>query len=159
MSTRERWIVYPLLFLALGTAIKPKLIHPQLADTALPPATLRIGRVECAELAVLGRNEQPAVNARASSSGGVIEILDAKQRKVVSIRADAATRAGLVETQNDQGRPQAAIMSSAAGGEFAAYDNSLNRSVMIGFRNGRSGLIQTDLRTGKESFESTTAPD
>jgi hypothetical protein len=149
MSTRERWIVYPLLLLALGTAIKPKLVHPQQQETMLPPTTLRVGRVECAELAILGRNEEPRILAGTTASGGLIRVFDAQGRKVVAIRADAATRAGLIETLNESGHPQAVMMSSAVGGELAAYDNTLQRSLVIGYRDGQSGLIETDLQTNR----------
>ena len=50
MSTRERWIVYPLLFLALGTAIKPKLVpaervscrHLEVVDEKLEPVKKKV---------------------------------------------------------------------------------------------------------------------
>jgi hypothetical protein len=105
MSTRERWIVYPLLFLALGTAIKPKLMQQELRASNLPSTTLRVGRVECGELSILGEDDRPRVIARADAAGGEIQVIDNNRQHVVAIRADAATRAGLVETLNEKGRP------------------------------------------------------
>ncbi len=45
MSQRERWVVYPLLFLALGLALRDKLV---------PPRSLTAGVVLCDHLEVLG---------------------------------------------------------------------------------------------------------
>jgi hypothetical protein len=159
MSTRERWIVYPLLFLALGTAIKPKLTPPETRGPARPVTVLRVDRVECGALSVLGDDDKPRVVARAVEGGGQIHVADNQGRVVVAIRADAETRAGTVETRNENGSAQAAMMSSGTGGELVVYDNMLSRSVGIIHRGGRSGLIETDLRTGKEKFEPAGTTD
>jgi hypothetical protein len=96
MSTRERWIVYPLLFLALGTAIKPKLMQRELRASNLPSTTLKVGRLECAELSILGADDRPRVNARAGARGGVIHLID-NQGHVVAIQADTARQVGLFD--------------------------------------------------------------
>jgi hypothetical protein len=46
MSQRERWVVYPLLFLALGLALRDKLV---------PPKSLKAGLILCDQLEVLGQ--------------------------------------------------------------------------------------------------------
>lgn len=48
MSERERWIVYPLLFLALGAALRDKIIK-----------TTESQRIKCQGLAVFDSNDQP----------------------------------------------------------------------------------------------------
>ena len=159
MSTRERWIVYPLLFLALGTAIKPKLTTPEVRPTARPVTVLRVDRVECGALSILGDDEKPRVIASAVEGGGLIHVVDNQGQPVVALRADAKTRAGLVETLNENGIPQAVMMSSGTGGELVVYDNMVRRAVGIIHRDGRSGLIETDLRTGKLEFEPAETPD
>ena len=153
MSTRERWIVYPLLFLALGTAIKPKLAPRELRATNLPSINnLRVGLVECRQLSILGPDEEPRVIARVAPGGGLIRVIDNNRQTVVAIRADAATRAGLVETRNEHGGPQAMMMSSAMGGEMMTYDNVPLRAFGIGHRDGRSGHIETSLQTDQTWF-------
>jgi hypothetical protein len=47
MTERERWIVYPLLFFALGAALRDKFTHTVQTDE------LRAGRILCEELEVL----------------------------------------------------------------------------------------------------------
>jgi hypothetical protein len=74
------------------------------------------------------------------------------------LRADAATRAGLIETLSDDGKPQTAMMSSATGGEVAAFDLGLLTTVALGHRDGRFGLIETDLKTDLESAAPAFVP-
>ena len=58
MSTRERWIVYPLLFLALGAALRDKII----GKIEIPQLEVKEA-VKCGTLFVMGPNGQPAVLA------------------------------------------------------------------------------------------------
>ncbi|MCA9239173.1 MAG: hypothetical protein KDA37_03185 [Planctomycetales bacterium] len=50
MSERERWIVYPLLFLALGAALRDKLIKRTTSDVVVADT------VQCKELQVVNQN-------------------------------------------------------------------------------------------------------
>ncbi|MFM7107605.1 MAG: hypothetical protein ACKOZU_03235 [Planctomycetaceae bacterium] len=50
MTSRERWTVYPLLFLALGLAIRAAVLTDE--RLAAPIETLEAGRVECRSLLV-----------------------------------------------------------------------------------------------------------
>jgi hypothetical protein len=159
MSTRERWIVYPLLFLALGTAIKPKLTSPESRRVMEGPASLSIDKLWCTQLRIVGEDDRPRIIAFADEGGGRIHVVDNNGQTVVALSADPKTRAGLVETFNEKGNSQASMMSSGSGGGLVVYDNQLRRSVGIIHRDGQSGLIQTDLRTGKESLEPAETPD
>jgi hypothetical protein len=187
MSTRERWIVYPLLFLALGTAIKPKLVpaervscrklevvdeemRPRIRLTAAtasvdgefritnqhgkPVVVLRADAATQAGLIqTLSSNGQVQTAMMSSAGGGEgeIKIINLRGNPVVMLKADAATRAGLIETLSDDGKPQTAMMSSATGGEVAAFDLGVRKSVALGHRDGRFGLIETDLETSLET--------
>ena len=51
MTSRERWTVYPLLFLALGLAVRAAVLCDE-RFAAPPPETLEIKRIECRELIV-----------------------------------------------------------------------------------------------------------
>lgn len=48
MSTRERWIVYPLLFLALGVALRDKIVpvHKIVISQEIRARTIRCGELE-----------------------------------------------------------------------------------------------------------------
>ncbi len=85
MSTRERWIVYPLLFLALGIELRDKMVPCSQIQTAEVMAKqirceqLQVGqifcdRVEagqsvCRSLAIAGPDGQPVVRAGADNRG------------------------------------------------------------------------------------------
>jgi hypothetical protein len=140
MSSRERWIVYPLLFLALGTAIKPKLVPAE--------------RVTCRTLDVVDDELRTRIRmtAATASDKGEIRIANRQGESVVVLRSDAATRAGSIETFNDNGKLQTAMMSSATGGEVATYDNVKQNTVVIGHRDGRFGLIETNLDSRTVQF-------
>jgi len=103
MSTRERWIVYPLLFLALGAALRDKLIGkveiPRLDVQGLARCeAVECGAIDCVEcvcheLVVLGPAGKPGVlvgtDARVDNSG-FIEIRspnDPKHLPLVKIGA------------------------------------------------------------------------
>jgi hypothetical protein len=187
MSTRDRWIVYPLLFLALGTAIKPKLVPAErvtcrtlevvdddlrtrirmTAATASDDGEIRIAnqlgksvvvlRADSATQAGLvetlnGNGQVQTIMSSAGGGDGQIKVNNRRGRPVVMLRADAATRAGLIETLSDEGKLQTAMMSSATGGEIAALDHDSRNTVVIGHRDGRFGLIQTDLGSGTFAF-------
>ncbi|MBU4399038.1 MAG: hypothetical protein KKE86_06840, partial [Planctomycetes bacterium] len=53
MSTRERWIVYPLLFLTLGIALRNKILPPTHfggMETTLKAGEIDVRRIRCGEL-------------------------------------------------------------------------------------------------------------
>jgi len=93
MSNRERWIVYPLLFLTLGIVMRDKLVphatgpSDQIAASVIQCQQLRAdsllcGRlvgelVQCGELQTIGRGNKPSVVLRTDpeSGSGVITIL------------------------------------------------------------------------------------
>jgi hypothetical protein len=63
MTERERWIVYPLLFLTMGISLRGK---------AYPTKKVDADRIECGELVVTGPDGKPAVVLNASAPGGQI---------------------------------------------------------------------------------------
>jgi hypothetical protein len=156
MSTRERWIVYPLLFLALGAAIKPKLVPPELR-TNTGSAHLNVDRLRCRELYIVGTDDVPRIRmAPGKTSGdGEIQITDSAGKALVRLRADAASRAGLIETLRDDGKSQTAMMSSESGGEVIAFDNALTTRIILGHREGAAGVFETNLKTGREKVPGT----
>jgi hypothetical protein len=51
MTSRERWTVYPLIFLALGLAVRAAVLSEERL-AAPPPDVLEADRIECRELVV-----------------------------------------------------------------------------------------------------------
>ncbi len=102
MSTRERWIVYPLLFLALGIAMRDKVIKPSAIGTPgarMQAAEVKAGRIRCnqliaQEVQINGPNGRPVVVAGINPMDG----------------------SGIVETLNANGFPLVQLCSSNTGG-------------------------------------------
>jgi hypothetical protein len=116
MSTRERWIVYPLLFMTLGIAMRDKVVPPaQLGNFRLQfeAGEISCDRLQCHTLLVNGPNGQP----------------------VVAAGADATSRAGTVETFAANGMPLVRLFSNAAGGVVA----TLGRAGRLGLTLGDTG--------------------
>jgi hypothetical protein len=133
MSTRERWIVYPLLFLALGTAIKPKLVPAE--------------RVICRNLEVVDDELQPRIRlSTAASDDGEIRIINRGSKAVVLLKSGAATQAGIIETFNSHGQVQTAMMSSGSGGEGEIRINNRGGNPVVMLKADaatQAGLIET----------------
>jgi hypothetical protein len=64
MTDRERWTVYPLLFLSLGIAVKDK----------LPPRHVEVDEVRCGRLVISDRQHREHVVVGSTPDGGVVEL-------------------------------------------------------------------------------------
>ena len=90
MSERERWIVYPLLFFALGAALRDKFTHSVRTDD------LYAGRVWCEELNVIDSEKPDRIVAKLSSNPpqrgradqvrfGVFVLIDSENREFCKV--------------------------------------------------------------------------
>ena len=79
MSERERWIVYPLLFLTLGVAMRDKMLK-RVGTDAIIAEHVQAGEVVCERLVIRSRSGRPAV----------------------AITEDLKTRSGRIETYNQR---------------------------------------------------------
>ena len=117
MSTRERWIVYPLLFLTLGIVMRDKFVPAarfeanELAAERIHCNQLRVDQVasagglavqtiQCSELAVAGPNGRPTV----------ILVTDPKNK------------GGAIETLSATGAPLVRLLPTDSGGVVVASD-------------------------------------
>ena len=106
ITSRERWIIYPLLFLALGAALRDKLNLPtHIGDlaTQIRAGEIAAPRVRCTQLVC----EQLVVNGP-------------EGRPVVVAGANAETKAGIIETLAADGSPQTRLFSTDTGGMVSA---------------------------------------
>ena len=65
MSDRERWIIYPLLFLALGAALRDKLTQSVDVET-----------IRCKQLVVVDSQETPRIVLNSNDAGGLVRVID-----------------------------------------------------------------------------------
>lgn len=118
MTERERWIVYPLLFLALGASLRDKFGGPETIDAKhIHCEELRTSQVVIAD----PRSNQPRIvlktvpeaapnGAVAPHSSGQIELLDPAQRVQTAITRGAVITHGLktqaIAVADPLGRPR-----------------------------------------------------
>ena len=101
MTSRERWTVYPLLFLAIGLALRAATIPP--AD--LKVDALEAGRVVCGEIVVTSDDGTKLVHVGRvkGGGGGRIEISDRTGAEAVAIGTGPESRDGGVEFFDTEG--------------------------------------------------------
>jgi len=95
MTTRERWTVYPLLFLSIGLAVRA---------VTVPPPTLEVdvldaNRVICGEIVVKSDDGTKLIHVGRvkGEGGGRIEISDRDGREALAIGTGSAGRDGSLE--------------------------------------------------------------
>ena len=95
MSSRERWTVYPLLFLAIGLALRAATTPP--ADMVVD--SLEAGRVVCGEIVVTSADGTKLVHIGrvTGGGGGRIEISDRTGAEAVAVGTGPESRDGSVE--------------------------------------------------------------
>jgi hypothetical protein len=109
MTSRERWTVYPLLFLAIGMAVRAAIVADE--DRASRVDSLDTGQIVCRELIVTGTDGTVLVHLGrvVGDGGGRIEIKDAAGVDSIAIGTRPDRRTGSVEFFDDQGEPTGSL--------------------------------------------------
>lgn len=121
MSDRERWTVYPLLFLAIGLAMRAVLIPPPLVGD------IDAIRLVCREILVKDEDGTVVLHlGRVAEGGGRLEINDGEGNSIMAIGSLPPIRPTdrPAEEKSDDGET-AAI--PAAGIEFSGPDGEAAR--------------------------------
>ena len=111
MTIRERWTVYPLLFLAIGLAVRATSIPPELFAAA------RIDRLECREIVVAGDDGTLLIHMGrvTGGGGGRIEVRDSRGLEAVAIGTRPGRREGAVEFFEIDGRESGRLTTTGLG--------------------------------------------
>jgi hypothetical protein len=137
MSTRERWIVYPLLFLTLGIALRNQFLPTNLfkamdlhaneikandftAHTILCDGLVVRDKASCSKIVA----DQLEVNnllkswqfRTADAEIGKLSIADTQGRPVIILGENRDTKSGMIQTLHESGAPQVEIFSNEFGG-------------------------------------------
>ena len=106
MSSRERWTVYPLLFLAIGLAVRAAALPAERLET-LTAGAVEAEQIVCREIVVTGTDGTVLVHIGrvVGGGGGRIEIKDATGVDAIAVGTRPADRDGAVERFDAQGRP------------------------------------------------------
>jgi hypothetical protein len=147
MSTRERWIVYPLVFLTLGIALRDKLIPPARFGNLgmrLEAGEIATPRIRCNELhvrqVVCDRLESKQLESVQSQCQKLI-VTAPNGRPVVLAGADASTQAGMIETFTAKGLPQIQLLSSDTGGLVTTIGHSGKVLLVMGHTGKTMGVF------------------
>jgi hypothetical protein len=125
MSTRERWIVYPLLFLTLGIALRDKVV---------PPSQIRCNELQAGQV-VCNRLESVQSECR------TLLVHGPNGRPVVVAGADNASRAGTIETFTVNGLPQIQLHSTEHGGMITTIGHAGKLILALGDMGQSFGLL------------------
>jgi hypothetical protein len=106
MSSRERWTVYPLLFLAIGLAVRAAALPAERFET-LAAGAVEAEQIVCREIVVTGTDGTVLVHIGrvVGGGGGRIEIKDAGGVDAIAVGTRPAGRDGAVEFFDARGQP------------------------------------------------------
>ncbi len=122
MSNRERWIIYPLLFLTLGIAMRDKIVPPRLKArevvvvSAGAPGAVTADVIRCKHLEIVDRDKTPRVRMGITAQqAGVVEILKKDQQQAVVLAAGGEKGCGCVAVFGESDKPVVAISCDRTG--------------------------------------------
>jgi hypothetical protein len=164
MSNRERWTVYPLLFLALGVSLRDKITD-----------SVEVRSITCEDLAVMGRDGKTQVrlfvhgpqsgrlivfgqNGNAAISLGTNEDGSSGQLAVYSadgkpqIVAKSVGQAGAIETLTSTGVPQVILSSNKAVGSGSIETRSAAGAPQVVLNSSNRGGLVTTIDNEKNLF-------
>lgn len=136
MTTRERWVVYPLLFLTLGITLRDKVAppNPRFMRPGMNAQQVRCVRLQCQDLSITGPNGENRVRVGITpNQAGQIEIYGSDQTMVMVAGADNTGRTGRLQTLAADQTPQVSLHSTDRGGQVATYDRDDKTRVVLGY--------------------------
>jgi hypothetical protein len=132
MSDRERWIVYPLLFLAIGFGLKSQWPRPD---------DLECRSVRCKNIVVDNLDGTPCIRLGSTQvQAGEIRLYGAARQPVMTLGADRGGNQGIVETF-DASRNQRVVMGSDATGGFVRLFGQPNVPSLFLGHDGRHEIL------------------
>ncbi len=140
MSTRERWIVYPILFMTLGITLRDKVTyHVGNLATQVEASAITSPRIRCNELQV-GKLVCDRVQANQSECRALV-VSGPNNKPVVVAGSDSNTHAGVVETYTATGMRQVRLFSSEVGGMVTTIERGGHLALMLGDTGQNFGLF------------------
>lgn len=151
MSNRERWILYPLLVLALGASLRTQLApeFKRLSATDFFSGTIHCNTLEVGQSILLrGENGKARlVISDASGRSGQIQILGENGKSLLAFGANRDNGSGAIELFNANGEIQVRLASIKDGGVVAIY--GADQKPLVGVEhdgNGSGQVVRYDVQ-------------
>jgi hypothetical protein len=153
MSTRERWIVYPLLFLTLGIVLRDKFVPQRSLRVVelevenarcnrLELDRLEAGRIDCQFVKIAGPSGEDRVRMGvAGNDAGMLELCGRDGTRLLVAGADDSGRAGLLETFAGKGIPLVQVRSGDRGGQITTFQRDKKLWLVLAHEELGSGLF------------------
>jgi hypothetical protein len=161
MTTRERWIVYPLLFLALGIALRNQFLPTKkFGAMDLKAADLTAQTIHCNNIEIMqegkcqnfefeaaqGKRLRAGYAESVQSKTGEAEfqkitVNDDKDKPVIIMGTDPTLKAGKIITLTAAGAPQVILGSNAVGGTLTALGHLGRLQLTLAHEERASGLF------------------
>jgi len=164
VTSRERWVVYPLLFLTLGITMRDK-VWPfmDFAEVTAGKITcnqLEVGRAtvqrlesvqsKCRLMTLTGQKGRDVIRLGAAPNGtGRLELLATDGDVLVTLGGDVAGKSGRVETFADGGVPQTQLRSTEVGGLVTAIGRDENIWLILGHYDDQYGVFAESAEAGR----------
>jgi hypothetical protein len=123
MSNRERWVVYPLLFLAIGLGLNNNI---QLQEAQQDGHSAQVDLLRCKTLEVVAADGKPRVTISTTDQGEAI-----------------------LETASAAAKPLARIGSNSDGAVLSLFDRTGQSMFRLGYENQFAMLLVLNPSTGK----------
>ncbi len=161
MNTRERWIVYPLLFLTLGIALRNQFLPTRrFGAIDLQAAEVKAQKIICNEVIVMekasGRKLEFEDMKANHVVGGLGEFVQTKSREmdclglkisseegkpIVLLTEDSTAKAGVLQMMNEKGTPLAQIRPTSSGAAFVSWRSDGKALVAMGHEGENFGVF------------------
>ncbi len=159
MSSRERWIVYPLLFLTLGIVMRDKVwpqshfqaigvtaenvdAYREISARTIRCSRLEVGQVQCRELSVGAGKGNDAIRLGVAADGdGLLQLAGKNGRPVVILGADESGETGMIELLDANSQPQVQLYSTSSGGKVKVVADPPAPSVTLGHTGPECGVF------------------
>ena len=168
MSTRERWIVYPLLFLTLGIAMRNQFLPTKrMGAVDFMAGELSAQTIRCDNLVVM--QDQKCNNLQFSSAHGdrlisnyvqstqsrtgeaefrQLAVTDEQTKPLIIMQENQNTKSGVIQTMTADGAPQVLIHSNGNSGVVAAIGHLGQVVVEMGHEGNAYGVFAQTLHGG-----------
>ncbi len=146
MTNRDRWIIYPLLFLAIGLGLRCGIILQDLqqrlhlggARNVIEADTIQCKNIEAAH-----------------ANFGQMQIIGPGGKPVVVLAIDPTTKSGVIETGTAEGLKQAELKSDPLGGALTLFTTDAKKIVALGSDGDAIRLFSAEIENGKLVPKST----